>query len=482
MQPDNKSIQEIPKKEPIKDFKGISGNKKPREPPRDSIVTNRTGNRSDKFTKVNAILMIDYVKIINLSIGSEIQNLLPFEIKVNQETGEQLTNKKKSANLKNMIFTLTPGDRFAKVGGSLHKFANNGEVNNDRFTGEKFRQVFNELSRYISNDDLINVIEFGVNIITPFDPTKFIKNLISHKQTQFNKDIKPGMAYAQAEYTHYLIKIYNKGLQQSTGSYILRVEVKYLKMQKLFKNGLKWSQLRDLDTWENLGKVLADKFSEVIYYDPSIILDLLPDKERAIIKQGHNPIYWQNNNSPHASRDRKQFQSLINKHGTIFNLLPELLDHEVKELVKSYHYITPDIKTESDPYLNPLVKSSPLLYGNDSPTHKTAHFNHLCKVTGIDISMQRRGSQFLCDSGIRFLFKNDPETFDKLKTERLSPKWQNEPINVQFREIAHSIRNEFNNPRHNATRDIKNLYSHPVLFDFVPFIRPDKMRIAGLCR
>lgn len=425
--------------------------------------------------------MIDYIKIINLSIGSVIQNLLDFEIRVNQETGEELTDKKKSAKYKNMVCTLTPGDRYTKIEGSIHKLSNNGEVNNDRFTFDKFRKVYEELSRFISPDDLINVLEFGVNIFTPFDPTTFIKNLISHKQTQFNKTINPGMAYAQAEYSHYLIKIYNKGLQQPTGSYILRVEVKYLKMQKLFKNRLKWSQLLDLATWEYLGKVLADKFSEVIYYDPSIKLNQLSDKDREIIRQGHNPIYWQNNNSPHASRDRKQFQGLIKKHGTIFNLLPELLDQEVKELVKSYHYITPDNKTNSDPYLNPLVNSYPLLYGNYSPTNKNTHINHLCKVTGINISMQRAGSQFLCDSGIRFLFENDAETFAKLKTERLSQKWQSEPIEVQFREIAHSIRNEYFNPRHNATRDIKNLYSHPVLFDFEPFIRLDKMRIAGLC-
>ena len=101
--------------------------------------------------------MIDFIKINNLRIGSEIQKLMDFEIKVNQETGEELMNKKKSAYLKNMIFTLTPGERFAKVGGSLHKFYNNGKVNNDRFTFDKFHKVYENLCAYISPDDLINV-------------------------------------------------------------------------------------------------------------------------------------------------------------------------------------------------------------------------------------------------------------------------------------------------------------------------------------
>lgn len=424
--------------------------------------------------------MIDYIKINNLSIGSEIQNLLDFEIKVNQQTGEELTNKKKSASLRNMIFTLTPGERFAKVGGSLHKFANNGELNNDRFTFDKFRQVQNELSKYISNDDFINVLEFGVNLITPFNPTSFIKNLITHQKTQFNKSISPCMAYAQAEYSHYLIKIYNKGIQQPTGLNILRVEAKYLKMQKLFPDGLRWSNMGDLDTWKYLGNVLKDKFSDVVYFDPSIKLDRLPEKEREIIDQGYNPVHWQNLNTPHASRDRKQFQNLIKKYGILFNSLPELLDQEIKELVKSYHYMAPQNKIESGIHLNTLVNCFPLLYGNISPTHKNTTSERFCKVTGLSISMQRAGSQFLNISGIRFLFETDQNDFKKLRMKRLSPKWYSEPFEVQFREIAHSIRNEFNNPRHNAIRDIKNLYEYPALFDLEPFIRPEKMKMAGL--
>jgi len=434
-----------------------------------------------------------------LLIGAEIQNLLDFHILVNQETGEVPTDKKKSANLKNMIFTLTPNDRFAKVGGSVHQYANGGKLNNDRFTIERFRQVANELRELINPNDDVNVLEWGINLIVPFDPTDFIKNLISHQKTQFNKTKQTNEVFAEIRYTHYRIKVYNKGIQQPTGSYILRIELHYVRMQNLFPEGLKWSRLGALETWDYLGKVLIEKFNDVIYYDPSINLDQVPEKEKRIIEKGHNPIYWQNNKSAHADRDRKKFQDLIKKHGTKFNSISNLIDQEVTVLVKnyhyseeaniedelsgmvkSYHYSTPEDPTIKDINFDPLVKCYPLLSCTNSPTNINTTDRRFCKITGIDISMQKSGSVFLCVSGIQSLMETDQITFNKLRFERLSPKWRNEPFEVQVREIAHSIRNEYNNPRHNAKRDIQNLLSYPVLFDLVPFIRPDRMRVSGL--
>lgn len=428
--------------------------------------------------------MIDYFKIINLKIGSEIRSRIFFESKLIEPTGEILTNKRNNAYYRNIIFTLTPGDRFAKVGGSLHKLSNGGEYNNDRFTFAKFRQVYEDMSRFISPDDIINVLEFGVNIQTQFNPTDFIKNLLSHAKTQFNKISRPGMEYSECVHTHYSIKIYNKGLQQPNGMYILRVEVRQTRMQKLFPDGLKWSQLANLKTWEYLGEVIKEKFSEVIYYDPSINLNRLPEKERQIIERGHNPTYWQNNKSAHADRERKQFQDLIKKHGSKFNSLPDLISQEVSELVKSYHYSEPEDSTQKETSFNPLVKSYPLLSCTNSPTPILTTGERFCKVTGIDISMQKSDSKFLNISCLRFLFENDRSTFDKLKSKRLSRRWENKPLEIQFRELAHSIRNEYfnpkNNPRNNTMKEIKNLFTYPALFDTRPFIRPDKMALAGM--
>lgn len=163
-------------------------------------------------------------------IGLEIQTKLDFGIIVNQNTGEQYLHKKKSANLNNLTFTITPGNRFVKGQGSLHKFSNNGTFNNDRFTFNRFTKVAEDLKDYIFPDDKINVLEFGVNVKTPFDPSDFIKNLIAHRKQSFNKTFKEGMVYSSCEYNQNILKIYNKSLQQGPeGSFILRIEAQILK-------------------------------------------------------------------------------------------------------------------------------------------------------------------------------------------------------------------------------------------------------------
>lgn len=415
--------------------------------------------------------MIDFVKINNLKKGDQISGLLDFEVKVNCRTGEELLHRKQSAYLKNLVFTITPGNRFVKVAGSLHKFSNDGDFNNDRFTFDRFILVADELSKYISDDDQINVIEFAVNLKVSFNPTDFIKNLICHLKKPFNKSIRSGISYSQVEYKHYLIKIYDKGLQQPSGSNILRIELKYLRMQKLSADGLKWSELRKIETWMNFGDILKKKFSEVIFYDPTIDLKDVSEKDLQFIKDGRNPFYWSDLSGPHVDRTRKRYQSLIEKYGFMFKNLPEMIDQEISELVKSYH----NSDNENDmrnPYQNRrLVKSYTLLYENLSPR---TEIQTNCEVTGIDISMQKPGSRFLSIAGIRFLYLNNKELFEKLREERLSAKWMNEDISVQMREICHSIRNEFFNPGHNTKKTLQKITKDPLLFDINPFISEEK--------
>lgn len=403
--------------------------------------------------------------------GPQIQDLLDFELKVNHRTGEELYNRKRSSYLKNLVFTVTPGDRFVKVAGSLHKYSNDGDRNNDRFTFDRFLKVAEELSEYISDNDLINVIEIAVNIRVDFNPTDFLKNLVCHLKKPFNKSIYQGIAYSQVEYQHFIIKIYNKGLQQPSGSNILRIEVKYLRMQKLSADGLRWSDLRKIETWLTFGDILRKKFAEVVFFDPSIDMKDLPAKDTQFLKDGRNPFFWSDLSGPHVSRIRKQYQSLIKRYGKQFNNIAELIDHEIKELVKSYHNSDNQIDMKKSVRNRRMVKSYPLLYGTISPT-KEIQTN--CEVTGIDISMQKPGSRFLSIAGIRFLYLNNKELFEKLKEERLSVKWKNEDISIQFREICHSIRNEFFNPGHNVKKSLQKVTKDPVLFDINPFIAEEK--------
>jgi hypothetical protein len=409
--------------------------------------------------------MIDYIKINNLTNGSTIRDLLDFEIKVNEKTGEEFTNRNKTAKLKNLLFIDTPNG-YMKMKGSIHKFANNGEFNNDRLTLIRFREVSEKLSQFISSEDYINSIEFGVNILTPFNPSDFINNLLASGKKHIKKDIRPGCCFAEAQYNQYIIKIYNKGLQQPTGENILRLELKYTKMENLFKNGLKWVELSNPETWLYLANELKKKISNLVYYDPAIKLNEIPEPHQTIIKTGHNPIYWENLKDLHASRNRGKFKDLITKYGNTFNDLKRLIDEEISLLVNSDHFLNTAKNTH-------LVNSDLSLYSQNSPMS-------ICKVTGINISCQKPGSEFLCISGIRKLFKTDQEEYNKLKSEWLSAKKENESPDVQFYYIAHNIRNEYHNPKNNTRRSIKRITQDPLLFEVLHLIREEKRLLAGL--
>lgn len=424
--------------------------------------------------------MIDFIKINNLNIGPRIKDRFDFEGRFILNSGEVLTDKKNSGYLRNLIFTIIPGGQVVKLQGSIHKYANSGKYNNDRFTLARFLNVANELKDYISSDDIINTLEFGINIRTPFDPSLFIKNIISHLKKSVNKKVTAEEVSSIFEYTHFLIKIYNKGLHQGpTGVNILRVEVKYLRMQKLFPSGLKWSDLANKDTWEYLGDIIRCKFSEIIYYDPSIDLDQVPERDRLLIEKGHNPIFWENLTGPHVSRIRKQYKNLIEKYGSTFNILPALLDQEIKEVVRSYQVSEQAKTTENLTEFNNMVKCYPLLYSNISPlTEDTSSTStRYCVVTGIDISIQKPESKFLSFSGIRWLFMTDPLGYQKLKTERLSYRWLNASLADQFKEICHSIRNEYYNPGNNARRDVGKILAYPSLFDNLFLIKQSKLNL-----
>jgi hypothetical protein len=98
-------------------------------------------------------------------------------------------------------------------------------------------------------------------------------------------------------------------------------------------------------------------------------------------------------------------------------------------------------------------------------------------VTGHDISMQKSGSRFLSIAGIKYLYLHNRELYNKLAAERLSIKWNDFPLKVHFREIAHSIRNQYFNPAHNAKKSLQKISADPVLFDVLPTIADEKRRI-----
>jgi len=113
--------------------------------------------------------------------------------------------------------------------------------------------------------------------------------------------------------------------------------------------------------------------------------------------------------------------------------------------------------------------------------HGTGHGTRVCPVTGLDISMQPRNSKFLSYTGVKWYYDHNRKVFDKYLLSRLTDHFKNDGPDIQFREIAHSIRNSDSNPRNNSRRAIRRLLdnSDNTLFNNLDLIDKSKLENAG---
>jgi hypothetical protein len=110
-----------------------------------------------------------------------------------------------------------------------------------------------------------------------------------------------------------------------------------------------------------------------------------------------------------------------------------------------------------------------------------AHKIKRCPVTGLDISMQPKNSKFLSFSGVKWYYENKHDVYKNFLEPRLTGTWKDKPINRQFSEIAHAIRNSDSNPRNNTKRAVNRILNEQnTLFSNINLIDVKKLRKAGL--
>lgn len=104
-----------------------------------------------------------------------------------------------------------------------------------------------------------------------------------------------------------------------------------------------------------------------------------------------------------------------------------------------------------------------------------------CPVTGLDISMQPKNSKFITVSGIKWYYRYEREIYYQFLATRLSENLKNKKIELQFKGIAHNIRNAESNPRNNAKKAINKLLNDKSsLFNNLQLIDKSKLQEAGL--
>jgi len=340
--------------------------------------------------------MIDFVKILlkNIDFNILLQNpLLEFEGKYNRATGEvsEFPLEEEFHGLKFIIKSA----QTIFLQGSLHKYWNSlntgikQNYNDFNFTNLVFT-IFDLKEKF--NIDLftaiIQNIEFGVNIITPYDPNTFLKLLINHKGDSFNTEKGKNKYYRQCKKQQYIVKVYNKGLQNELKKNILRFEGKILKMKRIEKTGIKTlSDLLDINKFSQLKPILMEIYDDILLFDKSIDYNPLNERERLILNSGSNPTYWEElkeKQKENFYKKRNRFNEILDKCGgnILKNTTRKLIYEKWNELAKTHEETLQKLTDLKKQHITEINHSSIVLI----PSSSSKDSIRKCLTCGIDIS------------------------------------------------------------------------------------------------
>nr|WP_299202495.1 hypothetical protein [uncultured Brumimicrobium sp.] len=315
------------------------------------------------------------------------------------------------------------------IAGSLHKFSNLGLHNHNQYNESAFNETIEELKRVYGIDTKhlqIIQIEYGVNLPPPIPTNEILNNLLQHKNKDFEQKISSEFGkYYQCQHSNYILKVYNKSLQYGCNDEILRIEIKQTNWSEYRKQGL--HSLHDFNEYNKVDLLnnLLQKWNEIIFYDPT---NTNIDKW----SKYSNINFWRELRTKSHTTQKKHRDRLklinskfgLNIQIQISNLIIESVNNS--QGLRNYN----------------LVKNQ-----------------RYCRLTGVNISMQRIDSFLLSHGGLNYLLQNDKQTFDKIANMFLTQKWFTSSIETQIKEIAHNIRAKYN------YRELKYLGSQLTMFN-----------------
>ena len=377
---------------------------------------NTTGKRCELLQRYEYI-PLDYVKFQLINYTDDLMNndFLKFmPVYKNTYINHHF------AEYENIIFKIYNSGSIY-ISGSLHKFYNNGKHNSNDFNSKAFKDVLNDFQNKfnITPQNLrILGLEFGVNIEPILKTDTILNNILQHKRIDFENNIKSRYGnYLQAKHSNFILKIYNKAKQYQLEKEVLRIEVKQCNWSEYRKRGL--NTLQDFIGFDKklFVETLINKWNEVIFYNP--------------LNKSDNK--WNKYNNVNFWRELKEksnttYSKHVKKLRIINNQCEIDIQYNISQLIL--------VKINS---LQGVTNSNFNVKCNEMKNIKK------CLITGIDISIQRNDSFLLSHTGLINLYKNDLKVFERVKCKFLSINWYDSDLKTQIKEIAHNIRNRYQN-------------------------------------
>lgn len=205
------------------------------------------------------------------------------------------------SDLGNMELSMTAKNSFIK--GSIHKLYNiahsNGVQNYSDFSLCEAKEALKLLiAHYKINPELTSItnLEFGLNILSDFDPADFIDEsliLFYYKDHTINKKFKNRGDYKEFRRTDYSMKIYNKSKQYNRRRHLMRVEIKITNKRVLQKLGIfTVSDLFDEEASWRLFQFLMTQYRQLLIVDSPALGSALRSPNMDLLKNYSNPMYW----------------------------------------------------------------------------------------------------------------------------------------------------------------------------------------------
>lgn len=406
------------------------------------------------------------------------------------------------ANYKGLI--ITRDNLSCSVRGSLHKYFNDGKHNYNDFTLSDFINTVSDLEKTLNinaETTRIGRVEAGVNIDLDTDIDEFIGSVILFNNT-IPVSTPQGIVFQFREYD---IKIYKKELKGYKDRLRVEVACKHKsKRDRIIKEYATYcttlSDLTNSNVWQAFGNELESVCDNLILIDREHInYSNLKSKDAELLTKGVSLFFWTKKWNSRATRMRHldRFVELSSKYGgnDIREEIKTATASKIKELINIEN--TPQNVTDCTLLRNvESVKNETdcTFMRNDNKNKNetdctvdkgTKRFtSSLCEVTSLSLEIGIKQGSYLSAKGVEYYYHNQIEIYDKILLPRLSEKWHESELNIQFREIAHSIRNEKYNPKNNPRNNLKtSIKTRDIgvlnIFDYSVMLREDKRKILS---
>jgi hypothetical protein len=306
----------------------------------------------------------------------------------------------------------------------------------------EFRDTFNMPSKEM----LILNIEFGINALSPINVKDLITYSVYHEKNEFinsSDNLKfSRISYRYDKYgkanNYKKVKFYSKGIQfpQFTDSNTFRFEIKSKKRSYIKSLGIStYHDLLNPKTYLTLSDNIKKEFSKVLILDIENDRANLNNKENARLNEYLNPFKWIK--AIQGSRNlfnktKIAYINLLNKTGNnIHIILQQIIIEKLDFLLIGCAIFTPPKKVRE------CAISHIYIMENSTPLPK-----RICPVTRADISMQRRDSSLLSNTGLKYYQKTDPKYFEMLVNKLLTGR-DNKYESSIYSKMSKQIRNRF---------------------------------------